>query len=360
MKSKASLKISTSYFGQPHLPHVELLLFTKYLSVLLRSGLPIDEALDILLQQSKGPLQKILTTLKSTVRMGKTLSDGLQEFPRTFSPVYLNLIRAGESSGTLQGNLDQLSIQLQKEHDLSQKIRGAMMYPMIILVVGLMITIGIVVFVLPNITGIFDSLHVELPLSTRIVLWISRVTQTHGIAIGFGLSAFCVAFFFLLKWEVVKPISHWVFLRIPVFGKINRQTNLARVTRLMGILLQSGLPISEVLEISRSVLRNVYYIRLFQALKDGVGRGSTMTTVLESSPFLVPPLALRLIRVGEETGTLGEMFLYLAGFYEQEVDDLTRNLSSLLEPALIIFIGLMVGGLALSILSPIYKVVSSV
>ena len=128
----------------------------------------------------------------------------------------------------------------------------------------------------------------------------------------------------------------------------------------MGILLQSGLPISEALDISRSVLRNVYYIRLFQSIKDGIGRGSTMTTMLESSSFLVPSLALRLIRVGEETGTLGEMFLYLAGFYEQEVDDLTRNLSSLLEPALIMFIGFMVGGLALSILTPIYKVVSSV
>ncbi len=360
MPPNSSTHSSKSFLFEPHLTHVERLLFTKYLSVLLRSGLPIDESLDILLQQSKGSLQKILTTLKSSVRMGKTLSDGLQQFPRTFSPVYLNLIRAGESSGTLQGNLDQIAIQLQKEHDLSQKIRGAMMYPMIILIVGLMITIGIVVFVLPNIIGIFDSLHVELPLSTRIVLWVSRTTQAHGVAILIGLMGFVVGMSFLLRMSKVKPVSHWILLRIPIFGLIIRQTNLARVTRLMGILLQSGLPISEALDISRSVLRNVYYIRLFQSIKDGIGRGSTMTTMLESSSFLVPSLALRLIRVGEETGTLGEMFLYLAGFYEQEVDDLTRNLSSLLEPALIMFIGFMVGGLALSILTPIYKVVSSV
>lgn len=346
--------------GEPRLSHVELLLFTKYISVLLKSGLPIDDALDILLQQSKGPLQKILATLKSSVRTGKTLSDGLQEFPHTFSSVYLNLIRAGESSGTLQGNLDQLSIQLQKEHDLNQKIRGAMMYPMVILTIGLLITVGIVVFVLPNIIGIFDSLHVELPLSTRIVLWISRTTSAHGVLILFLTVGITTLSVYLSRLSFVKPFTHWIILHAPILGQIARQTNLARVLRLMGILLQSGMSISEVLEISSASLRNVYYKNLFKKMKDGVGRGMTITNMLESSPFLMPPLALRLIRVGEETGTLGEMFLYLADFYEQEVDDLTRNLSSLLEPVLIIFIGFMVGGLALSILTPIYKVVSSV
>lgn len=347
-------------FNEPRLSHVELLLFTKYLSVLLKSGLPIDDALDILLQQSKGPLQKILATLKASVSTGKTLSDGLKEFSHTFNPVFLNLIRAGESSGTLQGNLDQLSIQLQKEHDLNQKIKGAMMYPIIILTIGIAITVGIVVFVLPNIIGIFDSLHVELPLSTRIVLWISRTTSSYGWWILFSSIVLGFGSVFLSRLRFVKPFTHWIILHSPVLGQIARQTNLARVLRLMGILLQSGMSISEVLEVSMGTLHNVYYKDLFKKTLDGVGRGLTITNVLESSPFLMPPLALRLIRVGEETGTLGEMFLYLAGFYDQEVDDLTRNLSSLLEPILIIFIGLMVGGLALSILTPIYKVVSSV
>ena len=349
-----------SLFSEPRLSHVDLLLFTKYLTVLLKSGLPIDDAIDILLQQSKGPLQKILATLKASVRTGKTLADGLEQFPHTFSLVYLNLIRAGEASGTLQGNLAQLSIQLQKEHDLNQKIKGAMMYPMVILTVGVSITVGIVVFVLPNIIGIFDSLHVELPLSTKIVLWISRTTSTHGLLILFSLIVLGFGSAFLARLKPVKPFTHWVILHAPILGQIARQTNLARVMRLMGTLLQSGLSISEVLDISSGILKNVYYRKLFQKIKDGVGRGMTITNMLESDPFLMPPLALRLIRVGEETGTLGEMFLYLADFYEQEVDDLTRNLSSLLEPILIIFIGLMVGGLALSILTPIYKVVSSV
>lgn len=347
-------------FGEPRLSHVELLLFTKYLSVLLRSGLPIDDALDILLQQAKGPLQKILSALKASVREGNTLSDGLKQFPHTFSLVYLNLIRAGESSGTLQGNLDQITIQLQKEHDLSQKIRGAMMYPIIILIVGICITVGIVVFVLPNIIGIFDSLHVELPLSTRIVLWISRTTSSHGWLILTLVIALSVGGTLLARLRPVKPFTHWIILHAPILGRIARQTSLARVMRLMGTLLQSGLSISEVLQISSGILRNVYFKDLFAKILAGVGRGKTITNLMESSPFLIPPLALRLIRVGEETGTLGEMFLYLADFYEQEVDDLTRNLSSLLEPVLIIFIGLMVGGLAISILSPIYKVVSSV
>lgn len=346
--------------NEPRLSHVELLLFTKYLTVLLKSGLPIDDSLDILLQQSKGPLQKILTTLKSYVRTGKTFSEGLEEFPHTFAPVFINLIRAGESSGTLQGNLDQLAIQLQKEHDLKQKIRGAMMYPLVILVIGISITIGIVVFVLPNIIGIFDSLHVDLPLSTRIVLWISRTTNEHGLLILLLVMGVSGLLGYVSRLKPVKPFSHWLILHAPILGRIARQTNLARVMRLMGTLLESGLSISEVLEIVIGTLHNVHYFTLFKKIQEGVGRGMTITNMLESEAFLVPPIALRLIRVGEETGTLGEMFLYLADFYDQEVDDLTRNLSSLLEPVLIIFIGVMVGGLALSILTPIYKVVSSV
>ena len=342
------------------LSHVDQLLFTKYLSVLLNSGLPIDEALDILQQQAKGDFKIILDSLMNAVRTGKTLADGLAEYPRTFSAVYVNLIRAGEASGSLQKNLDQLSLQLQKEHELSSKIRGAMMYPAVILSAGVVISIGIFVFILPAISGIFVSLHVELPLATRIMLWISTTLTDHGLVILPSAAVIGFVFSRILGLRVVKPFTHAVILRIPVIGTLSLKTNLARFTRLMGTLLLSGIAIQNALEISETVLKNVRYRALFQKVREEVMHGKTISSQLEAAPRLVPPMALRLIRVGEETGTLGEMFTYLANFYEVEVDDSTRNLPALLEPLLIMAIGALVAGLALAILTPIYKIVGSV
>lgn len=349
--------------SQPRLKHVELLLFTKYLAVLLRSGLPLDESLDILNKQSKkkkNSLSQILTNLTSLIRTGKTLADGLALYPKTFSPVYLNMIRAGEASGTLQDNLDQLVKQLEKEHELTQKIRGAMMYPAVIFCAGTTIAIFIVVFILPQITSLFTSLKVELPFTTKAVFWLSDFIRFQWrwllIVIFVGAAGLNVTY----RLKALKPFFHSLFLRIPITGKLSREVNLARSFRLMGILLKSGLPISETLETTIKVVRNIRYSQMLLAVKDGVARGGTITSILEQYSHLVSPLAMRLIMVGEETGTLGEMLLYLAEFYEEEIEDETRNLTSLLEPVLIVVIGFTIGWLAVSILSPIYKVVGSV
>ncbi|MFH1253100.1 MAG: type II secretion system F family protein [Candidatus Uhrbacteria bacterium] len=349
--------------SQPRLKHVELLLFTKYLSVLLRSGLPLDESLDILNKQSKkkkSALGEILTSLTNFIRTGKTLADGLVLYPKTFTPVYLNMIRAGEASGTLQDNLDQLVKQLEKEHELTQKIRGAMMYPAVIFTAGLGIAIFIVVFILPQITGLFASLKVELPFTTRAIFWLSNFIRFQWSWLLIIIFLVTVGFNITYRLKVLKPFFHGFFLWLPITGKLTKEVNLARSFRLMGTLLKSGLPISEVLETALKVLRNIRYINMFTAVKDGVARGNTATSVLENYPNLISPLAMRLILVGEETGTLGEMLMYLAEFYEEEIEDETKNLTSLLEPVLIVVIGFVIGWLAVSILSPIYKVVGSV
>lgn len=342
------------------LSHTEQLLLTKYLSVLLKSGLAIDDALDILLEQSEGPLKKVLATLRESVRTGHTMADGLEAYPHIFSSVYVNLIRAGEASGTLQGNFEQLAEQMQKEHELRQKIQGALMYPSIVLLSAIVISGFIVVFILPNITALFDSLDVPLPLTTKILLWISETLQAHGVLIGFGALGAVALFMFLRTLPFIQPITGAIFLRTPVVGKIARNTNLARVTRLLGTLLKTGMPISDALDVTISVLRNVHYRRLFAHAKESVGQGNMFASALGVKKRLVPPIALRLIRVGEETGTLGDMLVYLAGFYEQEVDDATKNATTLMEPLLIVMIGVMVGVLAFSIITPIYKVVGAI
>ncbi len=342
------------------LSQTEQLLLTKYLSVLLRSGLPIDDALDILLDQAKGSLEKILRALKTAVTSGQTLAEGLEAYPHVFSSVYVNLVRAGEASGTLQENFEQLALQMQKDHELRQKIQGAMMYPSIVLMSAVVISTGIVVFVLPNVEKLFASLNVPLPFTTIALLWISHTTSNYGFLMLLGVIALVALFLFVRTLPVVKPITHGILLHTPVVGKITRNMNLARLTRLMGTLLKSGMPISDALPVTISVLKNFYYRRLMTTVQVTIVKGSTIADALQDSPKLMPSIALRLIRVGEETGTLGDMLLYLATFYEQEVDESTKNATTLLEPIMIVMIGLMVGLLAFSIITPIYKVIGSI
>jgi type IV pilus assembly protein PilC len=249
---------------------------------------------------------------------------------------------------------------MQKEHDLRVKIRCAMMYPTIVFMSAITICTGIVVFVLPNITNLFKSLNVPLPWTTKALLWIAYVTQHYGILIAAGITACVITFLLIRNFSVVKPVTHFLTLHVPVLGKIVRNTNLARITRLLGTLLNTGMPLSEALPITVSVVKNEHYKRLLIKMQKIISEGKTITVALSENEYLVPPIALRLIRVGEETGTLGDMLIYLANFYEQEIEDATKNVTTLIEPVMIVGIGLMVGVLAFSIITPIYQVVGSV
>ena len=342
------------------LSHTEKMLFTKYFAVLLKSGVAIDEAIDILLQQSKVPLKKILETLKSVVEQGKTLAEGLSRYPHVFSTVFVNLIRAGEASGTLQKNLDHLAGQLEKEHDLRKKVRGAMMYPMVVLLGALIVGALVFVFVLPKITSLFQSLDVELPFTTKAILWLVDTIATKPLLVFGGIALLVVLVIVIPRIPFLKPTLHWLLLHMPIFGRTSKNTNLARMTRLMGTLLGSGVTINEALMITKETVHNHYYRRLFDRALDEVSQGQPLTEVLGQEEKLVPPMALRLIRVGEETGTLPDMMTYLAGFYEEEVDSTIQDIATLIEPFLILTIGLLVGILAFSIISPIYQVVGSV
>ncbi|HBK34528.1 MAG: Type IV pilin [Candidatus Uhrbacteria bacterium GW2011_GWE2_40_58] len=339
------------------LSHKDRLMFTKYLSVLLKSGLPIDNAIETLLSQAKGPLKVILLTLHTTLKRGDPLAKGLEAYPQVFDLVYLNLIRAGEASGTLQTNLEHLVEQLQKEHDLRQKIRGAMIYPVTIILAALAISIGIIVFILPSIQDVFSALHAELPLPTRILLWIARVTTESGSLVVLCLIAFFIFVIIIRRIKAVQPMIHTILIHLPLIGPMSRRVNIGRSSRLMGTMLVGGMSIDEILPIIRTVLKNALYKKMFIRMEEEVSQGESTSAVYAHFPQLIPPMALRMIYVGEQTGSLPEMLLYLADFYEKEIDEVTKSLASLLEPFLLIFIGVMVGGLALSIMMPIYQVV---
>jgi type IV pilus assembly protein PilC len=338
----------------------EIMLFSKHVSVLLGAGLPMDDALAILAQQAKGPLKTVINTLLEALKQGQSLTNGLERFPHIFSPVYINLVRAGENSGTLKDTLDNLSEHLKKSHELKQKIRGAMVYPAIVLVGTIMIGAGIVIFILPNITTLFKSLKVELPLTTRILLWIADTVENHGWAVLFTLIGIVVAIAVIRKIRFIKPFTHRILLVIPIVGGMVKNANLAQITRLMGTLLASGMPLGDALAITKPILKNVHYRKSFDISQIELARGNTFFSALSQYSYLYPPMAQRLINVGEESGTLGKMFEYLSDFYELELDNATKNLSTLLEPLLILVIGGMVAALALSIITPIYSIVGNV
>lgn len=323
------------------------------------AGLAIDESIDVLRRQTKGSLGRILEHISQTVKHGDTLASGLAAFPHVFSPLFIHLVAAGEASGNLQGNLLHVVGQLEKEYELNSKIRGALMYPAIIVLAAGFIAGGIFIFVLPNVIEMFKSLDVELPLATRVLIAVATFISEHGVltlvllfAMGFGV-------LIIRRLSFFDSLLHGALLFIPIIGGIAKKVNLARFTRSLGTMVQSGITIDEAVDITKNTLDNVHYKRIFDELKEAIKLGNELSSVLERHPRLIPVMATHVIYVGEQAGSLGDMLLYLANFYEQEVSDVTKNLSELLEPFLLIFIGVLVGGLALAVMTPIYEVIGS-
>jgi type IV pilus assembly protein PilC len=337
----------------------EKLVFAKYLAVLLGAGLAIDDAINVLAEQSKRSMKKVLETLGEYLSRGETLSSGLMEYEYMFGPLFTNLVAAGEASGTLQTNLDHLVKQMQKEYALTSKVRGAMVYPAIIILAAIGIAAGMFIFVLPNVLGLFESLDLQLPLSTRILIAVSTFISENGILTLLLSIGAIVLFFIIRKIAFFKPFLHRALLLVPIIGGIVKKVNLARFTRSLGTMVESGVTIDEAIGITARVVHNVHYQRIFIELEEAIALGNEMSGVFEKYPHLIPPMATHVIYVGEQAGSLDEMLLHLADFYEQEVSDITDNLSDLIEPILLIIIGVFVGGLALSIMTPIYEVVGS-
>lgn len=340
--------------------HKERLSFSKYLSVLLQSGLAVNEVLSILLDQSKGALKNIVTTLKGSVEGGQTLAQGFARYPHIFNSVFVNLVGAGEASGTLVTNLEHLVEQMEKDHELRQKIKGALMYPLVILSFALIMCTAIVVFILPNIIDVFKNLDVKLPITTRILLWCAETVRAHGWLILVAAITGSIVFSLVVRMPWAKRIWHPLLLRVPLLGPIAKKTNLARLTRLCGTMLKSGVTIDVIIPIAKTVMNNVRYQAVVADMQPLVGQGKTLADIFALHPGLFPSLFVRMTRVGEESGTLGDTFIYLARFYEEEINDATKNLSGLLEPIMLVGIGLLVGGVALSIISPIYAVIGNV
>jgi len=335
-------------------------LFAKHLAVMLKSGLTITEALDIAKNSTEGKLKKVLGDVLKSVRSGRSLSESFQNHPKVFSELFINVTYAGEKSGTLVENLENISDELKKEKDLITKVKGAMVYPIVVL--GATFALGMVLafVVLPKITPLFEGLKVDLPVTTRSLIWFSHFIQDYGLYLFFGIIGAIFFFLWLIRQEFSKPVTHKILLNTPILKNLVINTNLSRFARTLRMLLKSGVNIDESLNITKKTLSNYYYRNVLEDVSKRVGMGVKLADAIEAHNNLFPLLLVKMVNVGEQSGKFEDTLFYLADFYEAEVDASTKTLATAIEPALLIFIGLTVGFLALSIITPIYDITGNI
>jgi len=340
----------------------ELMLFTKHFSTMIKAGITVPQALSSLSLQIKNKkFKKIIQSILADVENGESLYKALQKHKNIFGSFYISLIEISEKSGTLEENLDYLSGQLSKSFALKKKIQSAMLYPMLIIVATFIMGGFISIFVLPKLVDFFNSFEIELPLSTKILLSFANLMKNSGILIFVLIFVFYILFSLLIKTKFVKPIWQKFLFFIPFVNKMNIYGNLANMSRDLGILLKSGVNITDsLLVLSKSTNNEIYkkhYLKIYESIK----KGEKISVVIDKfSEKIFPKIVSQMISAGEETGRLDETLLYLGNFYEDEIDDLSKNLSTLLEPILLLGIGLVVGFVALSIISPIYQLTGSI
>ncbi len=343
------------------IPLSEKLMFTRNLSVMVASGLPISKSLKNLAVQTKNKkFQAVLKIVQEDVQAGNQLSDGLAKFSGIFNELFVNMIRIGEISGNLEQVLAILALQMEKDHDILRKTKGALVYPAVILLAMIGIGFLMMVFVIPQITAIFKDFDAELPISTQFIIFLSNLFENHWILMLSAIVFFIAVVFMFLRTAVGKRTLGFVSINFPGVSNIVIKLNCARFCRIYSSLLGSGVPVVEALKILSRTLGNFRYKKILIKASENVQKGESLSSIIYEEKKIFPVLVPQMIEVGEETGKTEEVLAKLADFYEQEVDQLTKNLSSIIEPILMIFIGTAVGFFAISILQPMYSVMENI
>lgn len=335
---------------------VERMMFTRHLGVMAGAGFPFDKSLSVLANQTKNKkFKKIIFKVKEDLSKGESFSEALKKHPEVFSELYWNMVKVGEETGNLKEVLEVLADQMKKEYDLLSRVKGAMMYPAVIFAVMILIGVLMMVVILPKFSQIFKELEVELPLTTKIILKIGDVMSTYWYI--FFLIIFALGFLirFWVKTKTGKKIKDLLSLKLPLIGSLNIKINTARTSRIINSLLKSGVPIITTLKVLSGTLPNVYYKEAIESAIIKIQKGKTLHESLAPFEKIYSFLLIQMLQVGEETGKLDVVLGSLAEFYEGEVETTTKNLTTIIEPVLMIIIGAAVGFFALSIFQPIYS-----
>ncbi len=339
----------------------ELVMMTRNLSAMLKAGLALTRALSVIERQSKNPRMKgIMVSVQASISKGEQFHVGLMAFPKTFSPLYIAMIRAGEESGGLVEALKTISMQLERSSSLRKKVKGAMMYPSIVLSVMVILGVLMMIYVVPTLTATFAGLGTKLPTATRILIALSDFFSHNSLAILLGLILGVSGIIGFSRTELGKKIFHRVFIILPVIGNLVKQTNSAYTARTLSSLLSSGVDVITAIKITENVLQNVHYKAVLREAIIKVEKGSPLSETFIAHENLYPILVGEMILVGEETGQISGMLSELAGFYETEVEQKTKDLSTIIEPILMVVIGAGVGFFAMAMIAPIYSIGDSI
>jgi len=343
------------------LSNKQKMFFARNLEVMSRSGMQVLDSLEIIKKQTKSKtFIQIIDQLITDIKNGHYLSSGLERYKNIFGDFFINLIRVGESSGTLSENLRYLADELKKKDELNKKIKGAMAYPIILMIATLGITAILAFFVFPKILPVLKSLNVKLPPITLGFIAISQFLFDYGLFIFVGLAVLIAGFFMLLRVKAFKLGWHRVIIFLPFTKTMSQNINMVNFARTLGLLLKSGVKIIEALQISADTIDNLVYRGEIMKMAEGVRRGDSLSKYLTVDSKLFPPIFSEMIVVGENTGKLDESLLFLANYYESELDESTRNMSSFLEPVMLLTMGLVVSLVAMAIITPIYKITQTI
>jgi len=356
MKLTAQIKIFSK------ISHLDRLLFTKHLFTMIKAGIPITEALESLTDQAKSPaLKEVLTNVLADIDNGQSLAKSLGKYPKDFNQFYISMIEIGEEAGTLEKNLEFLAQQLTKDYQLRKKIQAAMLYPTVVFAATVIMGGFIALGVLPKLVTFFSAFEIELPFTTKILLWFANLMKNYGIVLFLAFFAFTFLFSLFLKLPKIKPWWHKKILTFPLFGNLLAYAQLARFSRNLGTLIKSGVPIIKSLDTTADTLSNLKFKNDLKEIGQILSQGKSIGSALESKKFSqFPPLVAKMVSVGEKTGKLEDTLIYLAEFFEDEIDTVSKNLTTILEPILLLSIGLIVGFVALAIISPIYELTGSI
>ncbi len=353
-KEKKSFSFGTGVKAQ------EILIFCKQFATMLRAGLPVLNTLEMLDGQTKRPgMKKVIQTIKKDLESGNALSKCFEKHPKVFDTVVVNLIKAGEASGKLDTFLQKIVVSLEKREKIKSQIKSALFYPGVLFSVAILVTVFMLMKVVPTFVNMYEGMGMgdDLPTPTAVIMSMSEFIRSSG---GFFLLIFLITFvvgfkFLINKNYNIKKVWHQTLLKMPVFGNLINKSILAKVSLVLGNLNQAGVDLIESIDIAKSVTDNVVVIESLENIKKGVFSGETLTDLFHKEKIF-PPTFSQLISVGEQTGSLDEMFGSVAIYYEEEFDVAVGNLSSLIEPIMIVFMGITIGGLMLAMYAPIFNV----
>ena len=335
--------------------------FAKNTSNMLDAGLSLSRTLSVSEKQTTNlKLKDIFRKLNISISSGKTFHEALAEYPKVFPSIFISMVKAGEESGNLAQALKDISIQMDKNYVLQKKVKGAMMYPSIIFIVMIVIAFLMMIYVVPRLTKTFKDMKSELPSSTKLIIYVSDLLSNHAILSLACLVLFFVSIFYFIKTSIGKNLSDTIILKIPVISQIVKETNSARTARTLSSLLSAGVDIVSAVKITGEILQNNNYKKVLEKIAVVVEKGESMSIVFEENYKLYPAFVAEMVSVGEETGKLSSMLLGVANFYENEVEQKTKDLSTIIEPVLMVVIGASVGFFAISMISPMYSVMNNI